>query len=249
MERITLVDETRQQGMLDALGLQNSENDFHIIIGCGGIGFWLGVFLVMLGARDIVAMDGDKIDYTNLSRLPIPQTWVGLNKAVALRKMIRSLRPDVIATIFTTHITPDTLNLLEQFCIKRHKNHYYTATTTVWDTTDDARIQGRINEYVAKLSRQYNVNVEYRKIGYEGFNIGAYKEYQVWTQDNYETGYRTTQANAISSALAAGIGMFARYLTDKDVNINLKELIKGGGTVCRTTRKKKSGTRETIATS
>ena len=242
MERITLVDNNRQVGMLQALKFKPDEQ--HIIIGCGGIGFWLGILLTMLGAQDIVIMDGDRIDASNLSRLPVPQTWIGTNKAVALRKTLRSLRPDLRVVCFTTHITVDTLSLLEQFTLKREKTHtqsYYNRSgdigTTVWDTTDDANIQSKINAYVKTLedkqhegryygSREEVNRIFYRKIGYEGFNVGSYNEFEVWTQGDYTTGYRTTSANAVSSVMAAGFGVFARYLVPKhDVQLNLSNII------------------------
>lgn len=239
MERITLVDDSRQQEMSETLGL-NQEQEVHVIIGCGGIGFWLGIMLVMIQARYIVVMDGDTIDNTNLSRLPVPQTWVGINKAVALRKTIRTLRPDTIVTCMTTHITEDTLSLLDKFTSNmnnanayyNHHNHRIT-TTNIWDTTDDARIQQRISEYVDNI-RSKNAGrvqtVRYRKMGYDGFNIGSYENMNTWKlPETYQPGYRTTNANAISSAIAAGLGIFSAYLSAGDVNVNLRTLIQQGG--------------------
>jgi len=228
MERITLVDNSRQAGMQEALNIP--QNEAHMIIGCGGIGFWLGIMLAMMGAQKFIIMDGDKIDNSNLSRLPVPQTWIGVNKAVALRKTIRTLRPDCVVTCLTTHITPDTLNIIEQF-FKGQGREYYSRidTLTVWDTTDDARIQSKIHATVKKLKEEVS-RVHYRKIGYEGFKVANYANYSVWTQEGYTTGYRTTQANSVSSVISAGMGMFSRYLTEKDVNIDLRELIMQGGT-------------------
>ena len=243
MERISIVDNSRQEGMLADLGVQPEERN--IIIGCGGIGFWLGLMIAMIGGQDLVLMDGEKIDNSNLSRLPVPQTWVGHNKAVALRKLIRILRPDVVCTVFSTHITPDTLHLLEQFTKAREGEYRYnTVRINVWDTTDDARIQTKINSDVEQLKKMDHVEITYRKIGYEGFRVGSYKAYDVWTQEDYTTGYRTTKANAVSSALAAGLGFFARYMIPKkDVTVNLKTLIEQGGDVCKTGKSKEtSGT-------
>jgi hypothetical protein len=231
MERISLVDDSRQAGMLQSLHF--NPLDTHVIIGCGGIGFWLGLMITMIGATELVIMDGDKIDNSNLSRLPVPQTWIGQNKAVALRKMIRMLRPDVRVVCFTTHITPDTIDLLKQFSQetikkRKHQHPYVDPKMTVWDTTDDAKIQHKINDYVKELRKSKTTkDVIYRKIGYEGFAIGSYADFSVWTQEDYTTGYRTTNANAVSSALAAGMGFLARYLVPmEDVEVNLSSLIR-----------------------
>jgi hypothetical protein len=237
MERITLVDDSRQEQMAQDLGL-NQEHEAHVIIGCGGIGFWLGIMLTMMQARYIVVMDGDTLDNTNLSRIPVPQTWVGINKAVALRKTIRTLRPDTVVTCLTTHINEDTLELLDKFTsnMSGNYNHYHNhriTTTNIWDTTDDARIQQKISEYVENLRSKRSgrvATVRYRKMGYDGFNIGGYENMNTWKlPDTYEPGYRTTNANAISSAIAAGLGIFGAYLSAGDVNVDLRKLIQRGG--------------------
>jgi hypothetical protein len=234
MERITLVDNSRAEGMQEVLGMNLSTHDteYHIIIGCGGIGMWLGLLLAMMGQQYFVFMDGDKVDNTNLSRLPVPQTWVGINKAVALRKLIRIMRPDTVISCLTTHINEDTLHLLEQFSGKLDGGKYrrYNAQDiiNVWDTTDDARIQKRISKYVDTMKNKYN-KCRYRKIGYEGFQVGNYANMsKMWIPEDYQGGgYRTTQANAVSSVISAGLGIFANYLNNKDMNIDLYKLIKG----------------------
>lgn len=241
MERISLVDESRQQLMSQELGV-NTEREIHVIIGCGGIGMWLGTMLCMLGSRYMVLMDGDTIDASNLSRLPVPQTWIGTNKAVALRKVIRTLRPDTVVTCLTTHITEDTLGLLETFTkdvdpqgVDRDRYYYGQQgrmAMNVWDTTDDARIQQRISAYVEEMRKRRNTNVRYRKMGYDGFKIGSYKDMKTWALPaTYTPGYRTTNANAVSSAIAAAFGIFGSYLNCPDVNVDVKALLeKGGGT-------------------
>ena len=227
MERITLVDNSRQTGMQQELRMR--EDELHMIIGCGGIGFWLGIMLAMMGESKFILMDGDKIDNSNLNRLPTPQTWIGLNKAVALRKMIRLLRPDCVVTVLGTHITPETLNIIEQAFTKGMPSYGRAySNMTVWDTTDNAEIQRKIHETVRGLRRE-DEDIKYRKLGYEGFKVANYEQYSVWTPEGYTTGYRTTQANAVSSALSAGIGLFSRYLTKNDVNVDLRQLILKGG--------------------
>ncbi len=92
----------------------------------------------------------------------------------------------------------------------------------IWDCTDDARIQRKI----FKWREQYGSQVEYRKIGYEGFDVGTYVNYDVWTVPNYQPGYRTSNACAATSALAAVVGFMAQGLGMKhDININVKEVL------------------------
>jgi len=224
IESLNHVDYSRQSDLDAVLTPKLAKGDVNIIVGCGGIGFWLGIQLAMLGYRHFILVDGQSVDYSNLNRLPVPQTWVGTNKAVALRKVIRSMRLDTVVMAMSTNIAKDTLSILKN-ATKRFKSmttQYYASSSpaTLWDTTDDAKIQTQIHEYVKSIN-----NMEYRKLGYEGFDIGCYKDYSVWTPDDYETGYRTSNANAVTSCISAGMGIFARCLASEDVELNLKQMI------------------------
>jgi hypothetical protein len=67
-------------------------------------------------------------------------------------------------------------------------------------------------------------------MGYDGFKIGSYKDMNTWKlPDDYTPGYRTTNANAVSSAIAAGVGIFSAYLGANDVNLNLRDILLKGG--------------------
>lgn len=225
IEQLNVIDYSRQSELDGVMGQKMTKEDVMVIVGCGGIGFWLGLQLAMLGYRYFILIDGDNIEYSNLNRLPVPQTWVGINKAVALRKIIRSMRLDTVVLPVSTHICKDTLSILKDVSdrfkgLGSHGYYYRGGNVTVWDTTDDAKIQTQIHDYVKGQS-----NVTYRKLGYEGFNVGCYKEYSVWTADDYETGYRTSNANAVTSALSAGLGIFARCLTENDVELDLRKLL------------------------
>jgi len=215
MEQI--VDYSRQQALdREMLNLKSHQ---HIIIGVGGVGFWLGLFLAMMGHKSFVLFEADKIQSSNLNRLPVPQTWVGQNKAIALRKMMRMLRPDVNVLVMNTFMTEEGLSILDKFMNKT------TRFTMVWDTTDDAKIQRKIYNWSKGKPR-----VKYNKIGYDGFEIGSYKEYSVWyNEETYERGYRNSMANVITSALSAGFGIFNETLGEgEDFELNFRDLIRGG---------------------
>ena len=223
MENIDIVDYSRQEALNNTLTRKLPFNVQNIIIGCGGIGYWLGLFLALLGYKNFILIDGDKIDYTNLNRIPVPQTWVGVNKAVALRRTIRTFRLDTKILTLSTHITEETMDIIDELIAKTKEYEYSIERQnkhTIWDTTDNALIQQKI----WKKSQQ-NKKYIYRKLGYEAFDIGCYSNMDIWTADDYTTGYRTTNANAITSAISAGMGIFSRCLTDKDVSLNLKDLI------------------------
>jgi hypothetical protein len=213
----SLVDYSRQEAMDQMMSGIRKEHT-HVIIGCGGVGFWVGVMLAMSGVRHFHLIDGQTIDRTNLNRLPVPQTWLGHKKPIALRKLIRFLRPETAISCMCSHIDTESLSLLSETLLRTHVNG------VIWDTTDDGRIQRVINKEVKdKLAGR----MSYRKIGYEGFEVGTYRNFQVWlNEETYNPGYRTSSANAASSSLAAVLGIFAEGLgIDYDYQVNFKDAL------------------------
>lgn len=193
----------------------NMHRRTHVIVGCGGVGFWLGIMLAMQGYQKFFLIDGQKIEPTNLNRIPVSPSWDGVNKTIALRKVMRSVRPQTAIQTISKHVTEDNLDLLEKF-IERG------GEWLIWDCTDDARIQRKIFTW----RKKYGETVQYRKIGYEGFDVGTYVNYDVWTVPDYQPGYRTSNACAATSALAAVVGYMAQGLNMKhDINLNVKEML------------------------
>jgi tRNA A37 threonylcarbamoyladenosine dehydratase len=189
-------------------------NNTHCIIGCGGIGYWAGLLLAMMGAKHIVLIDGDRIEASNLNRLPAPVRYAGKHKANALKAQIRMLRPSIRITIIPAHLTDDTFPVLEDVM------NY--ATSVVWDCTDDARIQQKIFTWC------HGHALRYCKLGYEGWKIGMYRSMNMWIPDSYRPGYTTTKANALSSIVCAAMGiMYFCRGNREDVEIDLKQLVGG----------------------
>lgn len=198
-------------------GVDLDEN--HIIVGCGGIGYWLAILLALHGVARLTLIDGDKVDSSNLNRLPVPVTWRGVNKAIALRKTIKAIRPEMIVAVIPAHIQES----VAKQTIAKIANHNQVQ---IWDCTDHMPTQ----KCLFKLSEEEN-RIYYRKIGYEGMEIGTYVNYSVWaTTDTVEThGYRTSAANAVSSVMAACLGLLAQGMDlNCDVNLNLKEMVNQG---------------------
>lgn len=217
---LSTVDYSRQLAMDNRLEDGLDYGAVHTIIGCGGIGFYLGILLSLLGVRNFILVDGDKIDTSNLARLPVPQTWVGTNKAIALRKVMHSFRPNNLINTLPMRIDTDNLPLLERVC--RHLREEMGSDLMLWDTTDDARIQKKLCAWV-----RLQGDTLYRKIGYEGFSVGTYSDMQTaWLPENYQPGYRTTRANAASSVLAAVLGIFAQgLLVEGDFNFDVLDFM------------------------
>ena len=115
------------------------------------------------------------------------------------------------------HMNPAIdLDLFKHDPLNRYK-------TLLFDCTDNAHTQKAIFE-----ATNQQTHIRYEKIGYEGFKVGSYSDYQAWIPDNYQPGYRTSVANSLSSSFAAIIGLL-KVLMDhrEDCNINILKLIKG----------------------
>lgn len=211
------IDYSRQQEF-DRVFDINKVGDRHVIVGCGGVGFWLGIILAMQGYNEFYLIDGQKIESSNLNRIPVSPEWNGIGKTVALRKIIKTVRPIAVVNTISQHVQEDNLDILGNFI-----NAYAGHTWHIWDCTDDARIQRKIFNWQRDTG-----NIAYRKIGYEGFNVGTYTNYDVWTTEDYRPGYRTSNACAASSALAAVIGFMAHGLNmSNDINLNIKDILAG----------------------
>lgn len=65
------------------------------IIGCGGVGCWVALSLVLGGVKELHLYDGDTLSLHNLNRFPLPPSQNGEMKSVALSRWLTTLRPDI----------------------------------------------------------------------------------------------------------------------------------------------------------
>lgn len=237
MDSLEYTDYSRQNEMDEEMGDHLRDQYAHIVVGCGGVGFWLAFMLAMNGIDRLIVCDGQNIEASNLNRIPVPQTWIGKNKTIALRKLIKQVRPECIVSIVPKHVlNDDGFQMLMELAAEDHTNDgHLVGARVLWDCTDDARVQKKL----ATFCRQ-NSNVVYRKLGYEGYRMGSYMDMQsVWVdEETYQPGYRTSKANAMSSAMTAALGIFALGLQHdemKDLTIDVKTIVQSGGTQCTST--------------
>lgn len=208
----SLIDYSRQLEMNEDLG--HVQRRTHFVIGCGGIGYWTALLLAMMGAEHIILIDGERIENTNMNRIPASPRYVGKLKINALKAQIRVLRPMVRITCVPSHITPETLSLLSDMGVD--------SSSLVWDCTDDARIQLKIYNWCTAARRLYV------KLGYEGWKIGMYRHMSMWIPDNYRPGYTTTRSNALTSIVVAAMGiMYVGRGFANDVEVDLKAVVEG----------------------
>jgi len=98
-------------GMEGQLKLKNSKV---LLIGTGGLGAPLGLYLAAAGVGRLGLVDFDVVDFTNLQRqIAFGTADVGKSKAQAARARLSDLNPDIQIEAFETQLT--SANALELF--------------------------------------------------------------------------------------------------------------------------------------
>jgi hypothetical protein len=237
-----LVDYSRQAAFYSAREIPGGSKHL-IIVGCGGIGFWAGINAAMSGCFEkITLIDKDKVEPSNLNRLPVPQGWIGKSKAAALGHVIHTIRPALIVVPLYMHIDEDTMPVLTDL-IKEKNKHYYSDRNFLLDTTDNAVTQNMLYTAWKKLSEDTRQHYSYCKAGYEGLKVGLYGSIKTWVAPDYRPGYRTAESNTFSSSIAGALAILRlinetsnaynednsspKQFVYKDVEINLDTIVKG----------------------
>lgn len=76
----------------DALKLKAPE--IVLVVGCGGVGSWLSLFLALAGVKQLWLWDNDTVSDHNLNRLPVTKDALGKLKSEAMLELIQTYRPD-----------------------------------------------------------------------------------------------------------------------------------------------------------
>ena len=100
-----------------------SENDFLkiesakvVIIGVGGVGGAVLEGLVRSGIKNIIIIDNDNVDITNLNRQIITNMDnIGLKKVDVAEKRAKSINPECNITALTPFLTKNNLEILNDY--------------------------------------------------------------------------------------------------------------------------------------
>ena len=92
------------------LGLQTDTKI--LLAGCGGVGSWVALFLVLAGVKEFILSDHDILESHNLNRLPYILDRCGDMKVDVLGDYLNTIREDLIVTRITEPMDPDLLDVL-----------------------------------------------------------------------------------------------------------------------------------------
>ena len=97
--------------LLNQVGIKGQQKLLHssvLIVGAGGLGSPVALYLAAAGVGTIGIVDGDRIDLSNLQRQVLFSTeHVGQSKAKIAAERIVQLNPDIVVHTYSEYMTPD----------------------------------------------------------------------------------------------------------------------------------------------
>ena len=161
------------------------------VVGCGGTGFWTALLLAMSGVKELILLDSDIVEVSNLNRLLLQESSVGKKKAEALKELISGIRKEIRIEIQDMRIEkPIDCQILrgDIFCC-----------------TDSLKSQQIICAYCKKNE------LAYQRIGYDGTILNVSKTFPLSLKDaDEERGYTVTPSWVIPAVFAAAAGVSSR---------------------------------------
>lgn len=168
----------RQQD-IELLNIQQAS-----VIGCGGVGYWVALFLAMSGVEHLLLFDDDILEITNLNRLPLNRNDVGNNKTSVLRDRIRNLRQNCMVETYRRRLET------EEDCSKIRGDVCFCCTDTF-------KSQKMINAYCRRNG------ILYQRAGYDGTLLNVSRATPLSFGDVEETGYEVTPSWVVPAVMSA----------------------------------------------
>lgn len=98
--------------------LEKIKNTTVLVVGLGGVGGYALEGLVRSGIGNVILMDYDKVDFSNLNRQIITnQNNIGKYKVEVAMERVKSINPECKIIIHNTFLDKDTINILNNYKI------------------------------------------------------------------------------------------------------------------------------------
>jgi len=166
-----------------------------MVVGTGGVGYWVSILLAMSGVKILHIVDPDIIELSNLNRLPITTDAINVSKVEALKEHLLALRPD--CTVYA------------------HKKKFdkLIAGEVEWivSCTDNVKSQKQTERWSKKIGAKFV------RAGYDGLHLTLTDAIPEWGEDK-ATGYTVTPSWVIPSVLIAAFAV-AKMLRFPDMSI------------------------------
>ncbi len=169
-------------------GLEIHTDQAVAVVGVGGIGFWVALYLAMAGVRRLDLYDSDTVSISNLNRLPVPPAAVGRMKVEAAEEEVRRLRADTV------------INLATNYNPKLHSLNYMDWVVCSTDTQKSRKMM----QAEAKKSR-----CRYLELGADGVRCHVTGETAEWsTAEEERPGYQSVPIFVGPCTLAASLAVY-----------------------------------------
>lgn len=133
-----------QLSQLGAEGQARLKRSHVLIVGCGGLGSPVALYIAAAGVGRITLVDGDTVDVTNLQRQILFGTeQVGASKAESGKQRLQSLNPEIKVSSVNEHLTP------------KNAEGLITSADLVIDCTDNFSARYLINDLCVKNNKSW----------------------------------------------------------------------------------------------
>ena len=120
-------------------GQLSLRNSTVLMIGCGGLGSAVGMYLAAAGIGTLMVADGDKLELSNLQRQVVfRKSNLKQNKAIAMAQQIKALNSNVTVEVIAHQLTEPELS------------RFINQVDIVLDCTDNFRTRHEINAACVK---------------------------------------------------------------------------------------------------
>lgn len=187
-----------------------------IVVGCGGVGFWVATFLAMSGVQNIVLVDFDHVEEHNLNRIALLPGDVGKRKVDVLAEWLTALRPE--ANVFPMHgRIGGSISLQDvRGVLPRHNS------VTLYDCTDRISVQKLLHEECQWLG------IKRIRAGYNGGDHVTVSELPpaMWGNTE-ETGYEIIPSWVVPAVIAAAMAVAKEEMgIGEEASLAIKDLFR-----------------------
>lgn len=198
------IDDNRIYLRQESLGINT---DQHVaVIGVGGIGSWIAMFLGLAGVKKIDLYDSDTLEAHNLNRFPLGPEHLGKHKSMAMADHILGLRKDV-------EVTPRM-----DFDPEIHRDKL-TGYSWVIVSTDSLKSRRMIWDTVEEFRKQNGFSPRYIECGAEGHQGSvSFKPAEFATEDEENPGYRSVPVFVGPCVMAAATAVYHILLEQTELS-------------------------------
>ena len=194
-------------------GQENLKNSDVLVVGAGGLGSPILLYLASVGVGRIGILDGDKVSRSNLNRQILYTTEdIEKNKSLVARDKLQKLNPFIKIESFSTQITneAETKNIFSEF-------------SAIIDATDNYETRYLINRVAINLNKPLFIGAVGRFVG-QATVVIPYKTACfncIFPEKDPKTVEKLTQTNRERGILGTVVGVTGTIVANEFIKYTL----------------------------